>query len=144
MENWVAKGVASEVNDFTIECYYWYTLILNMSWDFSSIPHLYFQVVHHTNGILHECTLCPKVLSNRAALKRHLTTHSTANSNTEYACPICHMSYPNQNILSNHLKTAHKNGSGKTPESMFICTKCGKNFREKDDFNSHLLDCQLT
>ena len=111
---------------------------------FSSLSHLYFQVVHHTNGILHECTLCPKVLSNRAALKRHLTTHSTANSNTEYVCPICHMSYPNQNILSNHLKTAHKNGSGKTPESMFICTKCGKNFREKDDFNSHLLDCQLT
>jgi len=90
-------------------------------------------VVHHTNGILHECALCPKVLSNRAALKRQLIA-------------ILNMLalLANQNILSNHLKTAHQNGSGKTPESMFICTKCGENFREKGDFNSHLLDCQLT
>ena len=53
------------------------------------------------------------------------------------------MSFAHQSILVNHLKTAHKQVSGKTTESMFICTKCGKKFPEKDDFNSHLLDCQL-
>ena len=77
----------------------------------------HFQAVHHTNGLLHECTFCPKVFPNRGALKRHLLTHSST-ANSDLICPLCQVSFANQSALTNHMKS-HGN-------ELYVCPKCGQ------------------
>ena len=80
----------------------------------------------------YKCLFCPKILSNRGNMKRHMTLIHEEAIERPFICNICSKSFRQKHHLNDHA-LIH------TGEKPFACDSCGKRFIQKRFLNNHIL-----
>ena len=92
--------------------------------------------IHDADAKKHKCDVCEKEFYNYTRLKNHKMRHGGAKS---HLCEICMASFFNDEGLEDHKRGVHskENTSDEGEVEFFFCTKCGKKFNTRRQFQAH-------
>jgi len=79
-----------------------------------------------------KCPYCPKVMTSKQVLTRHVETHENAGQQP-HACNICNKLYKTRGYLLKHISYIHKDSQ----KNKWECKTCGKFFAQYGSLSYH-------
>ena len=80
----------------------------------------------------HKCPLCDRTFMNKYSISPHIK-NDHANCEKNILCHHCEKTFVHESQLTVHIKRNHEQSES------FKCTKCGKGFFKKRDFEQHFV-----
>ena len=85
------------------------------------------------------CVVCNILFKRRNKDKSTLTKHMKSEHKVGYECPICQKKLPTTSKLKQHKIQEHNwNKSNSVSKIKYLCSKCGKEFKQRLDYESHV------
>ena len=82
----------------------------------------------------YKCEQCGKTYKEERNYKHHIKTHQDDYVPPQFGCDQCEKSFTTKYVLQTHVDQVHK---GNVPE--WLCTTCGKKFKQKHSLAEHNL-----
>ena len=85
------------------------------------------------------CVICDILFKRRNKDKSTLMKHMKSEHKVGYECPICQKKLPTTSKLKQHKIQEHNmNKSNSVSKIKYLCCKCGKEFKQRLDYESHV------